>query len=352
MSSEVLPPLGRLTGVAGARAGHQPGCPCHGWTREPGGRGLWDEDEDPCPDLQAQVEGAGDPGGLGTRRVSWVLGAHPGPQGSRQWGQVPSLRAWQSPRGWEEGVGPPGGLGTASCPLRAAAGPEGCPRQALVTWPGRAARGSGHVRPAGHPRSPPCAGRRWSYFRRLVKTRTVWPDGAMPPPTGPSLPGRPGPVCCGDSRPPSARQPAQLRAAPKGCSPRPHSRESPVLRTTGRGPPGCSSRRPGPSLLPPGTNARPQQIKEVIRAVTFFMLPRGPPAPPIPHPPHAPHPRRMQHTILLWASSQTTPPSAGVLREGPTAKVPEARTAMATASLGQGRSDQLQGCGGSGRVRR
>ena len=63
-----------------------------------------------------------------------------------------------------------GGLGLASCPLQAALGPEGCPCQALVTWPGRAAQGSGHVHPAGHPRSPPCARCRWSYFRRLVKT--------------------------------------------------------------------------------------------------------------------------------------------------------------------------------------
>ena len=61
----------------------------------------------PAQGLQAQVEGMGDPGGLGTRRASWVLGAPPRPQGSRQWGQVPSLRAWQSPQGWEEGMEPP-----------------------------------------------------------------------------------------------------------------------------------------------------------------------------------------------------------------------------------------------------
>lgn len=31
----------------------------------------------------------------------------PGPQGSGQWGQVPSLKAWKSPQRWEEGVKPP-----------------------------------------------------------------------------------------------------------------------------------------------------------------------------------------------------------------------------------------------------
>lgn len=82
----------------------------------------------PAQGLQAQVEGMGDPGGLGTRRASWVLGAPPRPQGSRQWGQVPSLRAWQSPQGWEKGMEPPEeDWGQPAAPCRLYLGQKGVP---------------------------------------------------------------------------------------------------------------------------------------------------------------------------------------------------------------------------------
>ena len=82
----------------------------------------------PAQGLQAQVEGMGDPGGLGTHRASWVLGAPPRPQGSRQWGQVPSLRAWQSPQGWEEGMEPPEeDWGQPAAPCRLYLGQKGVP---------------------------------------------------------------------------------------------------------------------------------------------------------------------------------------------------------------------------------
>lgn len=182
-----------------------------------------------------------------------------------------------------------GGVGTANRPLLFAQGQRAVPGQALVIWPGRAARSSRHIHLAGYPRSPPCWTPLGLFQAPGEDTIHLARQGYGPRPLGPLCPGAlalHAVVTHAHHQATShlrAGWPARILLSQPPLQGDPHVGDH-CAGATGPLLPG-----PKPAfcqLLP-----HPEGGNQSCTAI--LTLPRGP---------H--HPPASRHTILLWARSQ------------------------------------------------